>query len=143
MELNPAQQLMAKRYHCSESVLMAVCQKLGVESPLIPRIATPFAGGMVGTGEVCGAVTGALMAIGATHGRDEIGQREGEAHRLGQEVMRAFREEMGTLLCRELTGHDLSTPEGLAAFRQSDVRSTVCMRAVGVAYDKTLELLGA
>ncbi len=143
MEPNAAQQLMAQFYHCSEAVLMAVCKDMGIENPLIPRIATPFAGGMAGSGEVCGAVSGALMAIGVIDGRDELGQREGEPHRLGREVMRAFHDEMGTLYCRELTGHDLSTPEGLAAFRKSDVRIRVCLRAVGFAYDKTLALLRA
>lgn len=120
---------------------MAVCKEMGIESPLIPRIATPFAGGMAGSGEVCGAVVGALMAIGVIHGRDEVGQPDGEAHRLGAEVLRAFREEMGAVCCRELTGMDLSTPEGLKQFRASDVPVRVCLPAVGFAYQRTLDLL--
>jgi C_GCAxxG_C_C family probable redox protein len=143
MELNPAQELMARGYHCSEAVLLAVCQEMGIESELVPRIATAFAGGMARSGEVCGAVSGALMAIGIKHGRSDLGQPGDQAIRLSGEVMHAFRDEMGTLLCRELTGYDLATAEGLAAFRKSDVRVNVCLRAVGFAYDKTLELLRA
>ena len=86
---------------------MAVCQELGISNDLIPRIATPFAGGMAGTGEVCGAVVGALMCIGVRHGRDEVGRPEGKAHGLAGDFLRAFREEMGSLHCRELTGIDL------------------------------------
>jgi len=122
---------------------MAVCQELRIENEYVPRIATPFAGGMARSGEVCGAVTGSLMAIGIRHGRDNLGQPGDQAIRLSSQLMRAFRDEIGTLLCRELTGHDLSTPEGLAAFRKSEVRKTICLRAVGFAYETTLKLLQA
>ena len=120
---------------------MAVCQQLGIENELIPRIATPFAGGMARTGEVCGAVVGALMCIGIKHGRDEVGQPEDKAQGLSGEFLRRFRDEMGSIQCRELTGIDLSTPEGLAQFRASDVPVKVCLRAVGFTYETVLGLL--
>ena len=122
---------------------MAVCQELGIKNDLIPRIATPFAGGMARTGEVCGAVVGALMCIGVKHGREEPGQwqEDEKANSLTQRYVSAFREEMGTLSCRELTGFDLSTAEGLQAFRKSDVPIRVCLRAVGFGYDETLKLI--
>ena len=120
-----------------------MCQKLGIKNDLVPRIATAFAGGMGRSGEVCGAVVGAVMCIGVKHGRDEVGQPEGKAQELAAEFLRAFRDEMGTINCRELTGFDLSTPEGLQAFRKSDVPMRVCLRAVGFAYDETLKLLEA
>ena len=120
---------------------MAVCQQLGIKIELIPRIATPFADGMARTGDVCGAVVGALMCIGIKHGRDEVGQPEDEAQGLGGEFLRAFRGEMGSIGCRELTGFDLSTAEGLQAFRSSDVPVKICLRAVGFAYETVLGLL--
>jgi len=120
---------------------MAVCQQLGIENELIPRIATPFAGGMARTGEVCGAVVGALMCIGIKHGRDEVGQSEDKAQGLGGALIRLFREEMGSLNCRELTGFDLSTPEGVKQFLSSDVPVKVCLRAVGFTYETVLGLL--
>jgi len=141
MDLNPAQKLMARGHHCSEGVLIAVCRELGVENELIPRIATPLAGGMAGAGEVCGAVVGALMCIGIKHGRDEVGQPEDKALQLAGKFLRAFHKEMGSLRCRDLTGIDLTTPEGLAQFRASDVPVKVCLRAGGVAYDTVMRLL--
>jgi len=122
---------------------MAVCQKLRIKNDLVPRIATAFAGGMGRSGEVCGAVVGAVMCIGVKYGRDEVGQPDDKAQQRGAEFLRAFRDEMGTINCRELTGFDLSTPEGLQAFRKSDVPMRVCLRAVGFAYDETLKLLEA
>jgi C_GCAxxG_C_C family probable redox protein len=120
---------------------MAVCQQLGIKNDLIPRIATPFAGGMARTGGVCGAVVGALMCIGIKHGRDEVGQPEDKAQGLSGEFLRRFRDEMGSIQCRELTGIDLSTPEGLRSFRSSDVPVKVCLPAAGLAYRLVLELL--
>jgi len=120
---------------------MAVCQQLGIKNDLIPRIATPFAGGMARSGEVCGAVVGALMCIGVKHGRDEVGQSDDKAQGLSGEFLRRFRDEMGSIQCRELTGIDLSTPEGLAQFRSSDVPVKVCLPAAGLAYRLVLELL--
>jgi C_GCAxxG_C_C family probable redox protein len=118
---------------------------MGIEDKLIPRIATPFGGGMGRAGEVCGAVVGAIMCIGIVHGREEPGpwQEDDIRNAMTRRFLDRFRDEMGSLHCRELTGFDLSTAEGLQAFRKSDVRINVCLRAVGFAYDETLKLLEA
>jgi C_GCAxxG_C_C family probable redox protein len=122
-------------------VLLAVCQELRIESGLVPRIATAFGGGIGRTGTVCGAVVGATMAIGLRHGREEASQPHDRAYALAQEFRRCFEEEMSTISCRELTGVDLSTPEGLDAFRSSDVPERVCRRARGVAFRAVMKLL--
>lgn len=118
-----------------------MCRKLGIENELVPRIATMFGGGMARTGEVCGAVVGGLMCIGIKHGREEPAQSDAEGYALTQQFLRRFRDEMGSIQCRELTGMDLSTDEGLKTFRGSDVPLRVCLPAVGLAYNLVLELL--
>ncbi|MBI3107035.1 MAG: C_GCAxxG_C_C family protein, partial [Candidatus Rokubacteria bacterium] len=60
-----------------------------------------------------------------------------------QELRRRFETTMGSVDCRQLTGMDLSTREGAKQFYASQVPSTVCMPAVGVAYKNVLELLQA
>jgi C_GCAxxG_C_C family probable redox protein len=121
--------------------LLAVCQELGIESEVIPRIATPFGGGIGGRGDVCGAVVGSVMAIGLKHGREEPSQPNKHAYALAREFCRRFEEEAGHLYCRDLTGMDLSTPEGIRAYRRSDVPLRVCMPAVGAAFRLAMELL--
>jgi C_GCAxxG_C_C family probable redox protein len=120
---------------------MAVCQELGIENELVPRIASMFGGGMARTGEVCGAVVGALMCIGIKYGREEPTQSDEEGHVLSQQFLRRFRDEMGSIQCRELTGMDLSTPERLQEYRSSDVPLKVCLPAAGLAYRLVLELV--
>jgi C_GCAxxG_C_C family probable redox protein len=124
-------------------VLLAVCQQMNVDDPAVPRIATAFGGGIGGRGQVCGAVAGAVMAIGLTHGRHDASGRDADAYRLTQELTRRFEDTMGALECRALTGMDLSTREGVKAFYASDVPAKVCSRAVRTAYEVTIDLLAA
>jgi C_GCAxxG_C_C family probable redox protein len=121
--------------------LLAVSQQLGIENEIIPRIATPFGGGIGGRGEVCGAVIGSIMAIGLKHGREEPSQPNQHAYALAGEFCRRFEQETGSLSCRELTGIDLSTPEGRSAFYSSDVPVRVCLPAAGAAFRLVMELL--
>ena len=119
-----------------------MCQELGIETELIPRIATPFGGGIARTGVfVCGSVAGAVMAIGLRHGREEPWQPRDNAYALAQEFCQRFEAEMGHLCCRDLTEVDLVTPEGRAAYYTSDVRQRVCLPGVGVAFRMVMELL--
>jgi len=121
--------------------LLAVSQQLGIQSEIIPKIATAFGAGIGGGGVICGAVVGSVMAIGLKYGREEPSQPRDKAYALAQEFCRRFQEEMGTLSCRELTGIDLSTPEGQQAFYSSDVPLRVCLPAIGAAFRLVMELI--
>ena len=120
-----------------------MCQeyKIEIENDVIRRIAFGFAGGLGNTGAVCGAVVGAVMAIGLKRGRAdtlEAGLRE---LAVAREFRRRFEAEMETISCRELTGADLTTEEGLEQFMSSDTPQTVCFPAVSAAYRLVVELL--
>ncbi len=82
---------------------------------------------------MCGALVGAVMAVGLKHGRARGDEDNRAAYGRSQKILRRFQEEMGSDLCRELTGMDLSTPEGSQAFRQSDVPERVCRRCIVAA----------
>jgi len=105
---------------CSESLLIAVSELVGVESPLIPKIATGFCGGLAHTGGVCGAVNGGVMALGLVFGRDSADVKADDAYKKVREFLSAFEKEYGCTNCTELTGFDLSTPEGHERFKNSD-----------------------
>ncbi|MDH3458232.1 MAG: C-GCAxxG-C-C family protein [Gemmatimonadota bacterium] len=122
---------------------MAVCQEFEIEvdSEIIPRIAYAFAGGIGNSGSVCGAVAGAVMAIGLKQERGETMEEGLRNLAVAQEFRRRFEAEMETIYCRELTGADLSTKEGIEQFMSSDTPQTVCFPAVGVAYKLVVDLL--
>jgi len=54
---------------CSESVLQAVAESRGVQSDLIPRIATGLCGGIARTAGLWGAVSGGVPAVSLVTGR--------------------------------------------------------------------------
>lgn len=120
-----------------------MCQELDLEpgNQAIPKIASGFGGGIGNTGAVCGAVVGAVMAIGL---KMERGQTMEDWLRIGsvvQEFRRRFESELGTINCRELTGVDLTTEEGMRESMASGTAEKVCFPAVGTAYRLVLELL--
>ena len=96
------------------------------------RVAGAFGAGMARTGGTCGAVTGSLMVIGLKHAKTRKGDDNSRerAYALAQEFMRRFTERNGNMLCRELLGVDVSTPEGFAAVREKDLFRTICPKFV-------------
>lgn len=118
-----------------------MCRDFGIESEIVPQIATCFAGGIGNTGSVCGAVIGAVMGIGLVRGRSDDMQEMMQTLAVGQEFRRRFEAEMDTINCHELTGIDLTTQEGLERLMTSDVPATVCFPAVGIAYRLVADLL--
>jgi C_GCAxxG_C_C family probable redox protein len=118
-----------------------VCQEFEIENEINPRIAFCFAGGIGNTGAVCGAVAGAVMAISLKTERGETMEESLRPLTVAQEFRRRFEAEMKTINCRELTGLDLSTPEGIEQLMGSDIPQTVCFPAVAAAYRLVVELL--
>ena len=62
--------------NCSQAVLTAFCEEYGIDKKLAMRIACPFGGGMGHTGQVCGAVSGALLVLGLKYGQDDVEDRQ-------------------------------------------------------------------
>ena len=110
-------------FNCAESVLLA---SVG-EQKNVPRAATAFGGGMGRQGEVCGALTGALMALGVRMGRDEPdAEKRDKVYAMTRELFAEFKKRFGSVLCKELTGCDLLTEEGKKKFEDEKIHSTKC-----------------
>jgi C_GCAxxG_C_C family probable redox protein len=96
-------------------------------------------------GEVCGAVTGAFMVIGLKHGKsrleDDNNETREKAYALVHEFADRFRACNGSILCRELLGCDISTPEGRAQAREKGLFNDLCPKLVGDAVE-ILEQMG-
>ena len=118
-----------------------MCQEFEIEKDINPKIAFGFAGGIGNTGSVCGAVAGAVMAIGLKKGAAETMEEGMRNLAVVQEFRRRFEAELETINCRELTGIDLSTPDGIEQLMSSDIPQTVCFPAVCVAYRLVIDLL--
>jgi C_GCAxxG_C_C family probable redox protein len=97
---------------CSESVLLAIAESKDIRSEWLPGIATGFCGGVSHTSGMCGAVSGAIMAIGLLTGRHKPEDSREETFDMVQELVREFQDRFGSANCGELLGCDLGTPEG-------------------------------
>jgi C_GCAxxG_C_C family probable redox protein len=117
IEIDPAalaSTLFAQGFTCSQAVLAAFAERNGLSRDLALRVACAYGGGVARTGSTCGAVTGALMAIGLAHGRTRV---EDEAARertydATRAFLERFQREHGSDQCRALLGVDIGTPEG-------------------------------
>ncbi len=114
----------AQGFNCAESVLLGLCEEMHVESPLIPRIATGFGGGIGHTGNICGAITGAVMALGIALGREKPEDRatRDRLYLLVESFLGEVEKALGHLDCLSLIGVRLNTEEGLKRYREENLR---------------------
>jgi len=106
-------------YNCAECVVEAVLHEIDTGlPPEVKKVATGFGGGVGLYGDTCGAITGAVIAVGCVHGRSKLPEGEGKevvkkavnqlygkpgAYRLFNQIPVKFFDKYGNTLCRELT----------------------------------------
>ena len=120
-------------YNCSQSVLTVFSEELGLKKDLSMKLASPFGSGIAYMQETCGAVTGALMAIGLKYGKGEHGSNDDKVHayNLSKQFMAEFKKKHQTVCCRELLeGINMSTPEGMARIMELDYFRIRCANYV-------------
>ena len=132
----------SQNFNCSQSVFSAFAARFGLDRETALKLASPFGGGVARRGEVCGAVTGALLALGLARGVEAPAGKE-EIYRLSQEFMCLFEEKHNTVLCRDLIACDLSTPAGYQAAAEKRVFTTICPVLVQDAVEIVQKLLEA
>jgi C_GCAxxG_C_C family probable redox protein len=86
---------------------------LGIEDSLLPRLASGFGGGVGRKGSLCGAFTGAIMAIGMKMGRTDPKDRKTllMVYEKCQQFWEKFEKEFGSRNCYDLIGLHLDDPE--------------------------------
>lgn len=120
-------------YNCAQSVLSVFAQELGVSKDNALKLATPFGAGMMYMQETCGAVTGALMAIGLKYGKGENGTLEDKerAYDMGRYFVAEFSKCHGSTSCLKLLKEvNLSTPDGMKYAMDNQLFHTHCANYV-------------
>lgn len=141
---------------CCQSVLLALQEALGLGNEESFKAATVLAGGVARRGETCGAVLGALMALGLAEGRERMENIEDYRRALGlsqsliEGIQKAlqerfdFQKPLESTLCTDIQervygrSFDLTTQEGYQAFLDAGGHSDqgcplVCAVAAEVA----------
>lgn len=99
-------------YNCAQSVAMAFADLMGMEPKQAAKMASSFGGGMGRMREVCGAVSGMLLAAGMLYGYDDPTDPNLKKNHyvLVQTLAGRFREQAGSIVCREILKNPPSDP---------------------------------
>ncbi|MBQ6174259.1 MAG: C_GCAxxG_C_C family protein [Clostridia bacterium] len=139
-----ARRLFLEGYNCAQAVFCAFCDETGLPREQAARLSSAFGGGMGRLREICGAVSGALMALGTLRGYSDPtdpAQKKALYARV-QEYARRFREKNGTIICRELLKDVPVTPGGEPEARTPEFYARrPCLRLIGEAAALLDELL--
>ena len=100
-------------YNCAQAVVLAFGDKTGFDQKTAAKVASSFGGGMGRLREVCGAVSGIFLALGACCGTDDPADAEGKKAQYQdiQALAAKYSEENGSIICRELLGLTEKTSE--------------------------------
>ena len=153
-----------KHSGCSQSVLLALQEAFHIGDKQSFRSATVLSGGVARRGETCGALIGALMALGLACGREDISDTQAyrdamkPANEIVDEFKKRMEEEFGfdeplnSTLCSDIQkliygrSFDLNDPEDYPLFLEAGGHSDdgcpkTCAVADKVAAEKLIQLL--
>jgi len=120
---------------------MALGESLGIESELIPHIASGFCGGVGSTHRhICGALSGAVIATGIAFGREKAEESREKALNLVKELLRSFRQEFGSTECHELVRIDPDDERFSEKWSAWNMGAERCVHFVRFAVKRWLEL---
>jgi len=133
----------ANGYVCSEAVLKAVAEKHGIDSPLIPAIASGFGSGLARTEHgLCGAFSGGVMALSLLQGRKNASESKDVLYQNVQTFQHHFEEAFGSCECASLLGFSLSAPDAGVKFTEGNCKACKCELYVAFAAKEVELLLG-
>ncbi len=107
-----ARELFMEGYNCSQAVVGAFAEELGMEKATAMKLASSFGAGMGRLREVCGTVTGMFLIAGLKYGYSDPKAKEEKVshYKRIQTLAAQFREKNGTIICRELLEKRMKKP---------------------------------
>lgn len=136
-------------HNCAQTSFLALSDQFGLGNDDMVKALTPIPG-IAERGETCGAVTGALLALGLVYGKNNISDWQGYRDSLkpANEFCDRFEQELGSLMCRNIVKSefgmelDLRNEDDLQKFQEEDAThkcSKVVQTAVRIAADLILK----
>lgn len=109
--------------NCAQSVAVALAKLVDQDPELLRMIAAGFGGG-VKNGEICGACTGAVMAMGLVNGKESAGT-------MTKKLTQEFKEAFGGLRCVDVLGYDITNPGDLSIVSEQNLFVRRCRPIIG------------
>jgi len=131
-------------YNCAQSVFAPFAEHAGLSEELALRLAAGFGAGVGRMRGMCGAFSGLTLVAGYSKG-NLTGKPEDKeiVFSLVRELAAAFKEEFGTLSCRELLHLDDTTQESARPSERTRAyyEARPCERCVAFCAARAAELL--
>ncbi len=127
---------------CSQAILGTYGPSVGLPREQGMKLASGFAGGMR-LAQTCGTVTGAFMVLGLKLAGPNCDQRDGrnDVYAAMRDFATRFQQRNNTVVCKELLGCDISTPEGAQKATKEGLFRTICPKLVQDAAEILEEML--
>jgi len=140
--VDKAKKYFGQKFHCSQAVLAAFAENLGLTEEQALKLGGCFGAGMC-KGEVCGACVGALMVLGMKFGQYKIEDMESrvKTNRITERFLDDFRRENGSYLCKELLGCDVATETGRKYAIEHQLFTEFCPKMVESAVELIEKLM--
>lgn len=131
-----ALELFSNGFNCSQAVLTAFAPDFRLDEKLALMLGTQFGGG-ARNGEMCGAVSGALMVLGLKYGHYESdnSEQKSRAYAIAVEYTKRFKELNGSIVCRDLLGYDLTKPDEAACIKEKNLFGDICPKMIKSAVE--------
>ena len=124
-------------YNCCQSVLLAYSDYLGISKETVLKMSSGLGGGMARMREVCGAVTAMAIIAGFIIPATDPAKHEErtENYALVQSLASRFKDEKGSIICREILGLRKGQTESPSpSIRTPEYyRTRPCAKNVGLA----------
>ena len=119
--------------NCAQAVSTVFAERFGIKKEMLQMISQPFGGGMCRMREVCGCVSGMLLALGLYKGSDEDSkEKKDKIYEIGQKLAKEFEDINGSIICAELLGTKKGSPVSEARTKEY-YKKRPCAELCGIA----------
>lgn len=129
-------------YNCSQSVMKSVLEKRGVDFDEIFHLSAGFGGGVGLQGHICGAVSGAVAALGVINGKnyDDAQKHKEATYESTAKFMHMFKKKNGSIICDDLTGIEMADKTAHDRAMEDGTFQKVCPGYVKDAVEIVLDI---
>jgi len=134
-------------FGCAQTVASVFAEDFGIDEVTAQKLSLGLGGGIGRSGEVCGALSGAILVLGMKYG---VSSMDGEANKaakekvydLDQELIRQYKERAGAIRCNDILGFDMNDPEARTAAKDKGVFNVVCNGCIKNSVEILEKMLG-
>ena len=129
-------------HNCCQAVLRTVLEEKGLMFDEAIFIGSGFGGGIIGRGEICGAVSGAVMAVGILNKNlySDLAEHKNATREITKLFYERFEGIYGHSTCNGLIGIDRNDPEAKRKASEAGIYRENCPKFVRTAVNIVLDL---